>query len=111
MVQRRLLIEVRRITFHNAEGARRANPNAKTCAVAKLVPNHSRLPVYQLDGTLGTRGNTKPATVAQLLIDLNDFPNGHNLNLLGICWIHYDRGCSRPLRLLSQKKLSTTSSS
>ncbi len=66
-----------RIAFDDLDGADMAVTDAGTEPVAVVVTDELRLAVDELDGPLRAGGDTISATVAEILVDLDNLSNCH----------------------------------
>jgi hypothetical protein len=68
----RSLVEPIRFSFNNLYCPLRAVTQASAQSITQVIGSQHRLAVYDFDGTFRACGNAQPATVASLLINLNN---------------------------------------
>ena len=88
-----LIVEIGRLARFDADGPLGAMAQAGPQPVAEAVVEQLRLAVDDLDRALGAAWHALPAAVAQLLVDVDDFPNGHLYILSSGC----DRLCEKDI--------------
>jgi hypothetical protein len=74
----RLLVEFVRVAFFHGDGSPGALAQAGPEAVTEVVREQAGLAADDLDRALGARGDTVPATVAKILVDVHDLPHAHD---------------------------------
>ena len=77
----RRLVKGRRFPLHKGNGPGGAGGQAVAQAVAVIVPKQFGLSVHHADGSFLTRAGTGAASVAFILINVNDLAN-HTINRL-----------------------------
>jgi hypothetical protein len=76
-----LLVEVGCLPLLNAQSAGGTDSQAEASAIAQFLAHHTRLPIHDLDGTLGTWCHTCAAAIAEFLINPHNLSNCHTISL------------------------------
>jgi hypothetical protein len=75
------LVERHRLPLLDAERPGGTDCQTEASPIAQFIADNPRFAVHDLNGPLGTRGDTQPATVAQLLVNAYNLAFDHRLSI------------------------------